>query len=161
MDGECRDSPGKRSARMELRRRKGTLGGTKALCRRMLNAPRTRPKLGGPFPGRLDNRPGPAEGARGPRRPARLADGSQDSDSCWTLWVFPGGKSVTLPPPPLPSSPTLVQERMKFFVSKGSRPETDEPLVPRGRKIHVCCRGSCCHNLPGMKYCQLPTTVLS
>lgn len=56
--------------------------------------------------------------------------------------------------------PTLLWERMKFFVSKGSRPETEGPLVPRGRKIHdVCSRGSCCHNLPGMKYCQLPTVL--
>lgn len=51
---------------MELRRRKGTLGGREALCGPMLNAPRTRPKLGGPFLGRLDNRPGPAGGARTP-----------------------------------------------------------------------------------------------
>lgn len=152
----------KESERMERRRGQGASGGRRALRGSGLSERSTYPASAGrslpPAPWQ-PARPSP-EGPHGPRSPASLLDQSQDSGSCLSLWVFPGGRILTPPPPPLPTSPTLVWERMNFFVSEGSRPETEGPLVPRGRKIHdVCGLGSSCHNLPGIKYCQLPTVI--
>lgn len=119
------------------------------------SASRPRPAPGGPFPGHLGKAPGPHR--RGPAA-SHASWTSQDPGSSWSPRVFHGGRSLTPPPRLLPSSPTRVWEIMKFFVSKGFKPETQGPLVPRGRKIHdVCCPGSYCHRLLGMKYCQLPT----
>lgn len=76
--------------------------------------------------------------ARGALRPPQPRTPPGPESGCRLLWVFSGHRILTPPPPALPSSPTLVWERMKFFVSKGSRPET-EGTSGSPRKENPCC----------------------
>lgn len=107
--------------------------------------------VGWPFPGNLATR---LAHAGAPRAFGTGPDpGSHGACGCFMEY------KSKLPPSRLPGGPTWFGEQMKFFVSKGSTTEMEEPLVPRSSKIHdVCCPGSCNHNL-GVTYCQLPTVV--